>query len=451
MPIFAPHEYQEQGVKLLLEKQHCGLLLKPGMGKTSTTLAAISILLKKKLVKRVLILAPLRVVHLVWPDEISKWDNFNHLTYSVLHGPEKVQRINDNTQIHLMNYDGLLHLLPDILALKQFPYDMLVLDESSKMKSHTSKRFKALKKVLGKFGRRVILTGTPAPNGMLDLFSQCYCMDQGMSLGKFITHFRTEFFHQIPFNDYDWFLNAGAEEQIYKRIQHKTLHLSAEDYLKMPKLVETDVFVELPAPAMKQYKSMERLLMTQVLGGSVVAANAAVASAKCRQIANGFLYDNGVATEIHDAKLDAFEDLLEQLDGKPVLVFYEYTQDLERLRTKFPGRHIGGAVNQAQVQLLADWNDGKVPLLYAHPASAGHGLNMQHGGHNIIWFGPSWDMELTEQAVDRLYRQGQKNDVFVYRIMAKGTIDELIAKRLAQKDKLQSDLLSALRDYWMSK
>jgi len=350
-----------------------------------------------------------------------------------------------------MNYEGLLHLLPDMLAMKQFPYDMLVLDESSKMKSHTSKRFKALKKVLGKFGRRVILTGTPAPNGMMDLFSQCYCMDQGMSLGKFITHFRAEFFHQIPFNDYDWFLNKGAEEEIYKRIQHKTLHLSAEDYLKMPQLIETDVFVELPAPAMKQYKSMEKLLMAQVLGGNVVAANAAVASGKCRQIANGFLYDNGVVSDIHDAKLDAFEDLLEQLDGKPVLVFYEYTQDLERLQAKFPGRHIGGAVNQVQIQLLADWNEGKVPLIYAHPMSAGHGLNMQHGGHNIIWFGPSWDMELTEQAVDRLYRQGQLEDVFVYRIMAKGTIDELIAKRLAQKDKLQSDLLSALRDYWMAK
>jgi len=450
MPIFAPHEYQEQGIRLLLEKQHCGLFLKPGLGKTSTTLAAISILLKQKLIKRALIIAPLRVVHLVWPDEISKWDNFNHLSYSVLHGPEKVERIDEKTNIHLMNYEGLLHLLPDMLAKAQFPYDMLVLDESSKMKSHTSKRYKALKKVLGKFGRRVILTGTPAPNGMMDLFSQCYCMDLGMSLGKYITHFRNEFFHQKPFDDYNWFLNEGAEEKIYSRLQHKVLHLSAEDYLKMPQLFETDVFVELPASAMKQYKSMEKLLMTQVLGGQVVAANAAVASAKCRQIANGFVYDNGVATEIHDAKIDAFEDLLEQLDGKPVLVFYEYTQDLDRLRAKFPGKHIGGAVNQVQVQLLADWNEGKVPLLYAHPASAGHGLNMQHGGHNINWFGPSWDMELTEQAIDRLYRQGQKNDVFVYRIMAKGTIDELIAKRLVAKDKLQSDLLSALREYWIT-
>lgn len=448
MQIWEPREYQEHAVKHLVSTQHNGLFADMGTGKTVTTLSALKILKQRNLFRKVLIVAPLRVTKYVWPDEIQKWAHLNDLSYTVVHGAEKNELRHADTDIHLINPEGLLWLLPLLAKDKRFSYDWLIIDESSKFKSYSSKRFKLLKPLLGKFARRTILTGTPATNGMMDLFSQMYVVDQGMALGAYITKFRSEFFHQKPFDPYGWYLNDKAEEEIYKRIQHKIMRVAASDYYTLP-IVYQDIPVELPEAALRKYKQMEATLQMQVMKGTITAANAAVASGKCRQIASGFIYDDQrSATWIHEAKFEALSDLLEELHGKPVLLFYNFVETVERLVMQFGAKVIKGDATEAQREVLSAWNRGEVPLLAAHPASAGHGLNLQDGGHHIIWFDPTWDLEHYLQANARLHRQGQKNTVYVHRLVARSTLEQAIIKRLEGKDKMQSDLLSALRDYW---
>lgn len=448
MQIWEPREYQEHAVKHLVSTQHNGLFADMGTGKTVTTLSALKILKQRNLLRRVLIVAPLRVAKYTWPDEIQKWAHLNDLSYTVVHGAEKNELRHADTDIHLINPEGLLWLLPLLAKDKRFSYDWLIIDESSKFKSYSSKRFKLLKPLLGKFARRTILTGTPATNGMMDLFSQMYVVDQGMSLGAYITKFRSEFFHQKPFDPYGWYLNDKAEEEIYKRIQHKIMRVAASDYYTLP-IVYQDIPVELPETALRKYKQMEATLQMQVMKGTITAANAAVASGKCRQIASGFIYDDQrSATWIHEAKFEALSDLLEELHGKPVLLFYNFVETVERLVMQFGAKVIKGDATEAQREVLSAWNRGEVPLLAAHPASAGHGLNLQDGGHHIIWFDPTYDLEHYLQANARLHRQGQKNTVYVHRLVARSTLEQAIIKRLEGKDRMQSDLLSALRDYW---
>lgn len=450
MEIWSPREYQEQAVKHLVSSVHNGLFADMGTGKTVTTLSALKILKQKNLLRRVLIVAPLRVAKFTWPDEIQKWAHLNDLSYTVVHGAEKDELRHAATDIHLINPEGLLWLLPLLTKDKRFNYDWLIIDESSKFKSYSSKRFKLLKPLLGKFARRTILTGTPATNGMMDLFSQMFVVDQGMSLGAYITKFRAEFFHQKPFDPYGWYLNDGAEAKIYERIQHKIMRVAASDYYQLP-VVFQDIPVELPDSALRKYKQMEATLQADIKSGVVTAANAAVASGKCRQIASGFLYDDQRnATWLHEAKFDALSDLLEELHGKPVLIFYNFVETAELLIQRFGAQIIKGAATEAQRELLNAWNRGEVPILAAHPASAGHGLNLQDGGHHIIWFDPTWNLEDYLQANARLHRQGQKYTVYIHRLVARGTLEQAIVKRLESKDKLQSDLLSALRDYWAS-
>ena len=448
MQIWEPREYQEQAVKHLVTTQHNGLFADMGTGKTVTTLSALKLLKQKGLLRRVLIVAPLRVAKFTWPDEIQKWAHLNDLSFTVVHGAEKDELRHADTDIHLINPEGLLWLLPLLAKDKRFSYDWLIIDESSKFKSYSSKRFKLLKPLLGKFARRTILTGTPATNGMMDLFSQMFVVDQGLSLGAYITKFRSEFFHQKPFDPYGWYLNDGAESTIYSRIQHKIMRVAASDYYSLP-IVYQDIPVELPEPAMRKYKQMEATLQMQVMKGTITAANAAVASGKCRQIASGFIYDDAQQpTWLHEAKFEALSDLLEELQGKPVLIFYNFVETALHLAERFGAKLIKGAASETQRELLQAWNRGEVPIIAAHPASAGHGLNMQDGGHHIIWFDPTWDLEHYLQANARLHRQGQKYTVYVHRLVARGTLEQAIIKRLEGKDKMQSDLLSALRDYW---
>lgn len=449
---FEPHEYQSRSISHLLKNQHCGLFLDPGLGKTVTSLSAIKILKDKNLLKRALVVAPLRVAKYTWSDEITKWDHLEGLSYTVVHGAEKNKLRDLDTDIHLINPEGMLWLLPLLAKEKQFPYDMLIIDESTKFKSYSSRRFKLLKPLLGKFGRRVILTGTPATNGMMDLFAQCYVMDQGLSLGKFITQFRNEFFEQRPFDQYNWHLKAGAEQDIYKRIQHKVIRMDAKDYLDVPELIEQDIWVELPAAVKAQYKEMEDTLQVLMQSGQVTAANAAVASGKTRQICSGFLYDDQHdATWLHEAKFEALDDLLEQLAGQPVLLLYNFKATEAKLRERYGCPVFGGTANEAQRQVLSAWNAGNIPLLAGHPASMGHGLNMQDGGRHIVWFDPTYDLELYIQANARLHRQGQKSTVFVHRILTRGTLEKAICAKLDKKDKAQNNLLSALRDYWSTR
>ena len=448
MEIWNPHSYQEDAIKLLIAKPHSGLFADMGTGKTATTLAAIKLIRSKGLSKRILIVAPLRVAKFTWPDEIAKWLSFQDLTYTVIHGAEKEKLRHADTDIHLINPEGLLWLLPLLAKDKQFPYDWLIIDESSKFKSWDSKRFKKMKPLLGKFARRTILTGTPATNGMMDLFAQMYIVDQGLSLGSYITKFRADFFHQKPFDPYGWYLNDGAEEEIYKRIQHKIMRVQASSYFDLPVVVQ-DIPVELPPAALKKYKEMELTLQLGINSGQITAANAAVASGKCRQIASGFIYDDArKATWLHEAKFEALDDLLEELQGKPALLFYNFTETAQALQNRYNCPVLGGEVTQAQAQLMDDWNAGKIPLLVGHPASMSHGLNMQAGGHHIIWFDPTWDLEHYLQANARLHRQGQKYTVYIHRLIARGTLEKAICARLEGKDKLQANLLDALRDYW---
>lgn len=449
---FVPHEYQSKAIKHVLSTQHGGLFLDPGLGKTVITLSAIKVLKDKQLIKRVLVVAPLRVAKFTWGDEIEKWSHLEGLSHTVVHGAEKEKQRSLATDIHIINPEGMLWLLPLLAKEKQFPYDMLVIDESTKFKSSSSRRFKLLKPLLGKFSRRVILTGTPATNGMMDLFAQCYVMDQGMSLGKFITQFRLEFFEQKPFDPYNWYLKAGAEQDIYKRIQHKVIRMDASDYLDIPELVEQDIWVELPDTAKRQYKEMENTLQLLLQSGQVTAANAAAATGKTRQICSGFLYDDQHdATWLHEAKFEALDDLLEQLAGQPVLLLYNFKATEAKLRERYKCPVFGGTANEAQRSVLSAWNAGEIPLLAGHPASMGHGLNMQQGGCHVVWFDPTYDLELYIQANARLHRQGQKSTVFVHRLLTRGTLEKAICAKLEKKDKAQNDLLSALREYWSTR
>jgi len=451
MQIWKPHSYQETAIRLMVSTPFCGLFADMGVGKTATTLAALSLLKSKGLLKRALIVAPLRVAKFTWPDEIEKWVNFESLSYGVIHGVEKEKILRATTDISLINPEGLLWLLPLLAKEKSFPYDVLIVDESSKFKSWTSQRFKKLKPLLGKFSRRIILTGTPATNGMMDLFAQMYIVDQGLALGKFITQYRNEFFEQKPWDQWGWYIKDGAEKDIYARIQHKIMRVTASDYLDMPAITVQDLWVELPPAAMKHYAMMENTLRVQVQGGTINASNAAVASGKCRQIASGFVYDNGAATELHDAKFEALDDLLEELGDKRVLLFYNFEETRHKLIERYKCPVLGGDANEAQRQLLNDWNAGKIPLLIGHPASMSHGLNMQEGGHHIVWFDPTYDLEHYLQANARLNRQGQKNPVFIHRLLARGTLEKAIVARLEKKDDTQTGLLNALKEYWVTR
>jgi SNF2 family DNA or RNA helicase len=328
---------------------------------------------------------------------------------------------------------------------------MLVVDESTRFKHGNTQRFKTLKPYLREFKRRYILTGSPAPNGLLDLFGQCYLLDGGAALGGYITHYRMEHFDPVGFGGYQWALKPGHDKLIEEKLRPLVMRLSAEDYLDIPPLINNTVTVTLPDAAMKVYREMETLLVAQVKDEQVVAANAAAATTKCRQIANGGIYHEGGSewSHIHEAKVEAVKELVEELSGKPALVAYEYRHDLERLQRAFPDApHIGGGVSAAAfARIEHEWNRGEIPVLLAQPQSVAHGLNLQGTGAAVIWAGLTWDLEVAEQFVRRVWRQGQKETVVQHFIVAKGTVDEVVMRALARKDKTQSSLLAALKTH----
>ena len=432
---------------MLLGQAGVGLFLDPGLGKTSIVLAAIKILLEQKLIKKVLIVAPLRVIYSVWPGEINKWVEFRDLDYTILHGPEKHLRQYVDAQIYLINPEGLLWLY-DKNNQARPDFDVLVLDESSKFKDSTTRRFKLLRPSLPSFSRRWILTGTPAPNGLMDLFGQVYVLDLGRSLGRYVTHYRDRFFQRAGYNLYDWRPRYGAFEEVVELISPLILQLSAEDYLQMPELVYMNRYVTLPETVMKMYREVEDQFITDLGEGKLVAANAAVAGGKCRQIANGAVYDDKREWHaLHDEKLDELEDLIEELAGKPTLVLYEFDHDRQRILSRFGDIPcLGSATSSARTsEIIAEFNSGKIRCLLGHPGSMGHGLNLQGACHHIIWFGITWNLEFYDQAIARVYRQGQEADtVFVYHLVAKDTTDERVLSVLESKDKTQQTLLKAL-------
>lgn len=469
---WTPHEYQQTAVRWLLQHTSAALLADPGLGKTSIALSAFAALKRKGKAKRLLVVAPLRVAALVWTQgdggELSKWSDFADLKVSLIHGPEK-QRIAacaSDADIYVINYDGLAWLCgpvsgfgcptePPIAGLLRKGVDVLCFDEVSKMKHTRTRRFKALKPWLARFPRRWGLTGSPVANGLLDLFGQVYALDLGQRLGRFVTQYRFAYFLATGYGGYTWQPKPGAQEQIYKRIGDLALSMRAEDHLDLPDLIEQNIWVDLPPKVRKVYDDMEDELVAMLDSGEVTAANAAVASGKCRQIASGGLYvseDHGDEARrrsavIHHAKTEALVDLVEELQGNPLLVGYEFHHDLERIREKLgdvPAIN-GGMSLAASADLALRWNAGELPVLCGHPAAMAHGINLQACGHHIAWYSLTWNFELYDQFIRRVYRQGQKNRVFVHRILARDTVDDIVLRTLARKERGQVALFEELR------
>ena len=450
---YTPHHYQEKAIEFGITRGCAGFFLDPGMGKTSIMYAIFELLRRKGLVNRMLVLAPLRVCYSTWPAEAQKWDEFSHLKVGILHGPNKAAVLASDADVLVMNYEGLKWLTGRPEA---FP-EMLVIDESSKLKHCNTQRFKKMKAMLGRFRRRYILTGSPAASGLLDLFGQVYCMDQGATFGPYITKFRAEYFNQTGYGGYEWKLKQGSDKLIYDKLAPRVMRLDAKDYLELPPLVEVDVVVELPPHIMKQYLQMENQLKLDLDAGRVTAVNTAVASMKCRQIANGGIYTDasqGLFVHLHEAKTEAVVDLIDELEGQPALVAYDFAHDLDRLKAALPKDtpHIGGGVSPKRSQELVEaWNRGEIPVLLGHPQSMSHGLNMQEAGRAVIWHSLCWSLEDRMQLIRRIWRQGQTGRVFVYNIIAKGTVDEALMLAVKRKAKGEGALLNALRDYWRAK
>ncbi|MGL9749518.1 phage DNA helicase [Enterococcus sp. DIV0170] len=392
-----------------------------------------------------MVIAPLSVAEKTWTDEIDKWDHLNHLTFSKILGSRKQREeaLMKKADVYLINRENVEWLVTHYK--QRWPFRTVIIDESSSFKSPQAKRFKALRKVRPKIERLVELTGTPAPNNLMDLWPQIYLLDQGERLGKTITQYRNTYFTPGQKNGhivYSWKLLPGAEKAIHEKISDICVSMKAKDYLKLPPRTDNIVEVELSKKNWEKYKELEREYVLELKDSDVVASNAAVLSGKLSQLASGCIYDeNGAAIEIHQEKLDALERVIEDAQGQPILLFYRFRHEAERIEKRF--KH----VKRLDVAAgdVKKWNDGKLPLLLAHPKSAGHGLNLQHGGHIIVWFGIDWPLELYQQANARLDRQGQTEPVIIHHLIAKGTIDEDVMQSLANKEVGQEALMAAVK------
>lgn len=442
---YTPHNYQKYAAEFIENHKTAAIFLDMGLGKTIITLTAINNLCFDTFeVQKVLVIAPLRVARDTWSAEIEKWEHLKHLKYSIVIGTEteRLAALNTPADIYIINRENVVWLVED--SGFPFDFDMVVIDELSSFKSHRSKRFKSLMKVRPVIKRMVGLTGTPSSNGLMDLWAEFKLLDMGKRLGRFITHYRDEFFRPDKRNGqviFSYKPKDGAEDEIYKRISDITISMKAAEHLKMPDCVMNTVSVNLSEKEMKMYKALKTDLVLSVGNREIDAVNAGALSNKLSQMANGAVYDeNKTYIEIHSCKLDALEDLIEQANGKPVLVAYWFKHDFERIQKRFDVRVIKSSKD------IADWNSGKISIGIIHPASAGHGLNLQTGGSTLIWFGLTWSLELYRQTNARLWRQGQKSDVvIIHHIITKGTIDEHIMRALQNKEKTQSDLINAVK------
>lgn len=441
---YKPHEYQVYATEYILNHPIAAVLLDMGLGKSVITLTAIfDLTLDSFLVQKVLVIVPLRVARDTWPAEIEKWDHLKGLKYTVVVGSE-VQRktaLMKRAQVYIINRENVEWLISR--SGIPFDFDMVVIDELSSFKSHQAKRFKSLMKVRPKVNRIVGLTGTPSSNGLMDLWAQYRLLDMGQRLGRFIGRYREDYFVPDKRNQqviFSYKPKPGVEEAIYRLISDITISMKGADYLKLPELVINEVDVKLSEKEMKILDVMKRDLIATVKGEEITAANAAALSGKLLQLANGAVYDDqGTVLYIHDRKLDALEDLIEAANGKPVLIAYWFKHDLSRIQKRF----------EVEVLSTSDsikrWNDGEIPIAAIHPASAGHGLNLQAGGSTLIWFGLTWSLELYQQTNARLWRQGQKETVVIHHLIAKGTIDERVMKALNDKNNTQSALIDAVK------
>lgn len=447
---FKPHDYQKYATEFIESHPIAAVILQMGLGKTVCTLTAIEHLIYDTFeVSKVLIVAPLRVAKVTWSDEIDKWDHLSHLTYSVAVGSEKERllALKKKADLYMINRENLQWLIEK--SGLPFDYDMVVLDELSSFKSWQSKRFRAFMKVRPKVQRVVGLTGTPSSNGLMDLFAEFKCLDMGERLGRFITQYRNAFFIPDRMNGqvvYSYKLRPFAEEEIYRRIGDITISMKALDHLKMPELIENRYPVYMDDGEKQQYESMKKdLILPYLENEAITAANAAALSGKLCQMANGAVYsDEGSVAHIHDRKLDALEDIIEAAQG-PILLCYWFKHDLERITKKLDELKVEYARISSDGSIRM-WNEGKFQVGLIHPASAGHGLNLQAGGNHIVWFGLTWSLELLEQTNARLWRQGQRAEtVVVQYLVTAGTIDERILDAISKKEKDQNALIDAVK------
>lgn len=447
---YKPHEYQKYATKYIETHPIAAVFLNMGLGKTSITLTALNNLLFDSFeIHKAIVIAPLRVARDTWSAEMEKWEHLSSLIYSVAVGTEteRLAALRRQADIYIINRENVQWLISE--SGIPFNYDMVVIDELSSFKNHQTKRFKALMKMRPKVERIVGLTGTPSSNGLMDLWAEFKLLDMGQRLGRFIGQYRTRFFLPDKRNGqvvFSYKPLPGAERQIYDKISDITISMKSADYLQMPELVESRYTVYLSEEERKRYVALKEDLVLQLPDGEITAANAASLSGKLSQMANGAVYsDDESILEIHQRKLDALEDLIEAANGKPVLVAYWFRHDLERIterlhKLKIPFSRLDSS------ESICRWNAGELPVALIHPASAGHGLNLQAGGSTIVWFGLTWSLELYQQTNARLWRQGQTADtVVVQHIVAEGTIDEKILKALSEKDTTQSALIDAVK------
>ena len=441
---YVAHNYQNYAKDFILAHKVSALFLDCGLGKTITTLTAINELMYDSFeISKVLIIAPLRVAQSTWKEEIEKWDHLNLLRYSIVVGDEKerLKALKQNSDIYIINRENV-----DWLVTKSgvdFNFDMLIIDELSSFKSHTSKRFKSLLKIRPYFERVVGLTGTPSSNGLMDLWAEFRVLDLGERLSRYITHYRNEYFLPDKRNGsviFSYKPQPNAEERIYLRLADMTISMKSTEYLKMPELILNELEINLDDEDQMKYKKFKKEMVMTIQEKEIDAINAASLSNKLIQLANGSIYDEDKKFyEVHNKKLDKLEEIIESANGKPVLVAYWFKADKERIEKRFKVREIKTADD------IKQWNKGMIDLALIHPASAGHGLNLQSGGSTLVWFSLTWSLELYQQTNARLYRQGQKDTVVIHHLITKNTIDEDIIKSLKRKDKTQEALMKAVK------
>ena len=455
---YNPYWYQEHTAQTIIDQQACGLFLDMGLGKTVITLTAINELIYNYFeVSKVLVIAPLRVAAHTWPAELAKWDHLKGLTLSKILGTaaQRKKALAAEADIYIINRENTKWLVEQYQKKKaQWPFDMLVIDEISSFKSPGSDRFRALRKVTPLMPRRVGLTGTPAPNGYIDLWSQIYLLDQGARLGTTVSGYQSNYFYPAQTDwtkhiVYKWGLQDGAKEAIDEEIKDLCISMAAKDYIEIPERIDVTRPVIFTPEQRQLYDRLERDYLITIDQDTITAGTAAAVTGKLQQFSQGAAYttdidpsaNKGEWTHIHDAKLDALEDLIEAANGQPVMVFYWFKHDLERLVARFPK-----ARTLRTTKDIDDWNAKEIPVLFVHPASAGHGLNIQEGGNQAIWFALPWSLELYQQANARINRQGQpEKTVVIQHLVAEGTVDEDIMRSLARKDLDQNGLIEALK------
>ncbi|NEZ76325.1 DEAD/DEAH box helicase [Clostridium botulinum] len=445
---FNPWNYQQYSINHIIDHRASGLFLDMGMGKTVSTLTAIDNLIWLGEVSKVLVIAPKKVAEDTWSTEVDKWDHISHLKISKILGTPKQRKeaVEKDADIYVTNRENVVWLVDNYF--KQWKWDTCIVDELSSFKSSKAKRFRALKKVRPYFKRMVGLTGTPAPNSLIDLWPQIYLLDGGKRLGRTITGYRQQYFNPGRRNQYvvyNWELKEGAEEQIHKKISDICISMMAKDYLDIPERIDNVININLPKQSIDKYKQLEKDLVIELGEDDITAANAAVLTNKLLQISNGAIYsEDKQVIEIHEEKLKALLDIIEAANCKPVLIFYSFKHDFDRIVNFLKIKKLN-AIGLEDSKDIKKWNNGEIPILLVHPASAGHGLNLQYGGNIIVWFGLTWSLELYQQANARLHRQGQKETVVINHLVSKNTVDEDVIKALGSKEVNQNVLLEAVK------